>query len=269
MFGRRRYIGCKAICNIVLVPKTEIINISYNSLNPKLAADIVNKVISAYIQRSYETRFASTQRVSQWLSSQLDDLKQQVETSQEQMMDLQRQLGILGFDPNHNQISTSLEDLSKAAGDAKLARIIAESRYRVLSGMDPDSMESSIDTMPGAPPAELTQLRTQLATAKANYAQMEATLGPNHPQAKALRAQIGELTSEVNKEQNRLLLQAKENYVVARANENQTNAALEAQKADAYKLRDDLIEYTLAPARVRVEPDPLRRSPATTPHSWS
>jgi succinoglycan biosynthesis transport protein ExoP len=32
---------------------------------------------------------------------------------------------------------------------------------------------------------------------------------------------------------------------VARANEDQTNAALEAQKADAYKLRDDLIEYTL------------------------
>ena len=231
--------------HILLVPKTEIIKISYSSLSPKLAADIVNKVIAAYIQRSYETRFASTQRVSQWLSSQLDDLKQQVETSQEQMMDLQRRLGILGFDPNHNQISTSLEDLSKAAGEAKIARIIAESRYRVLSGMDPDSMESSIDTAPGAAPAELNQLRTQLATAKASYAQMQANLGPNHPQAKALRAQIGELSSEVNKEQNRLLLQAKESFVVAQANENQTKAALEAQKADAYKLRDDLIEYTL------------------------
>lgn len=231
--------------NVVLVPKTEIINISYSSLNAKLAADIVNKVISAYIQRNYETRFASTQRVSQWLSSQLDDLKQQVETSQEQMMDLQRRLGILGFDPNHNQIATSLEDLSKAAGDAKLARIIAESRYRVLSGMDPDSMESSIDAAPGAAPTELNQLRTQLATAKANYAQMGATLGPNHPQSKAVKAQIAELTGAVNKEQNRLLLQAKENYVVARANENQTDAALEQQKSDAYKLRDDLIEYTL------------------------
>jgi succinoglycan biosynthesis transport protein ExoP len=231
--------------HIMLVPKTEIINISYSSLNPKLAADIVNKVISAYIQRSYETRFASTQRVSQWLSSQLDDLKQQVETSQEQMMELQRRLGILGFDPNHNQISTSLEDLSKAAGDAKLARIVAESRYRVLSGMDPDSMESSIDTTPGGAPAELNQLRLQLASAQANYAQMGATFGPNHPQSKALKAQIAELTSAVNKEQTRLLLQAKENFVVARANEDQTNAALEAQKADAYKLRDDLIEYTL------------------------
>ena len=85
--------------HITLVPKTDIIRISYSSLNPKLSADIVNKVISSYIQRSYETRFASTQRVSDWLSGQLDDLKQKVENSQERMMDLQRRLGILGFDP--------------------------------------------------------------------------------------------------------------------------------------------------------------------------
>lgn len=231
--------------NITLVPKTEIISISYDSLNSKLAADIVNKVIAAYIQRSYETRFASTQRVSQWLSSQLDDLKQQVESSQEQMMDLQRKLGIVGFDPNHNQISSALEDLSKAAGAAKIARIVAESRYRALNGMDPDSMESSIDASPGAVPAQLNQLRTQLALAKSNYAQMQATLGPNHPQAKALRAQMAELSTEVDKEQARLLLQAKENFVVARVNEDQTKAALEEQKTAAYKLRDDLIEYTL------------------------
>jgi succinoglycan biosynthesis transport protein ExoP len=231
--------------HITLVPKTDIIRISYSSLSAKLSADIVNKVISAYIQRSYETRFASTQRVSEWLSGQLDDLKQKVENSQERMMDLQRRLGILGFDPNHNQISTSLEDLSRAAGTAKLARIIAESRYRVLSGMDPDTIEGTIGSTPGTAPAELSQLRSQQATAKANYAQMEATLGPNHPQAKAVKAQIDEITKEIDAEQTRLLLQAKQNYIVARANEDQTLAALEAQKTDAYKLRDDLVEYTL------------------------
>lgn len=230
---------------IMLVPKTDIISISYKCTDPKLSADIVNKVISSYIQRSYETRFASTQRVSEWMEGQLDDLKQKVENSQERMMDLQRQLGILGFDPNHNQISTSLEDLSKASGEAKLARIIAEARYRVLSGMDPDSIEGSIETTPGTAPAELTQLRAQEATAKASYAQLEATLGPNHPQSKAIKAQIDELDKEINAEQNRLLLQAKENFVVAQANEKQTTAALDAQKADAYKLRDDLVEYTL------------------------
>ena len=253
--GRSTVHRLQSNLHIALVPKTDIIRISYSSLNPKLSADIVNKVISSYIQRSYETRFASTQRVSDWLSGQLDDLKQKVENSQERMMDLQRRLGILGFDPNHNQISTSLEDLSKAQGAAKLARIIAESRYRVLSGMDPDTIEGSIGSTPGTAPGELSQLRSQQATAKANYAQMESTLGPNHPQAKALRAQIDEITKEIDAEQSRLLLQAKQNYVIARANEDQTTAAFEAQKADAYKLRDDLVEYTLASAGVRIEQD--------------
>lgn len=230
---------------IQLIQKTDIIRLDYISLNPKLATDIVNTVIASYIQRSYETRFRSTQRVSQWLSGQLDDLKQQVETSQEQVMDLQRRLGILGFDPNHNQISNSLEDLSRAQGTARLARIVAESRYRVISGMDPDTMEGSIETTPGTAPSELNSLRAQLAIARSSYAQMEATLGPNHPQAQAAKAQMNELSREIGLEQNRLLIQAKQNYVVARANEDQTTAALESQKADAYKLRDDLVEYTI------------------------
>jgi capsular exopolysaccharide synthesis family protein len=231
--------------HINLVQKTDIVRISYNSLSPKLAADIVNKVIAAYIQRSYETRFASTQRVSNWLSSQLDDLKQQVQTSQEQLMDLQKRLGILGFDPNHSQINASLEQLSKAANEARIARIIAESRYRMLNGMDPNSIEGSIETTPGTSPGELNVLRGQIATAKAQYAQMESTLGPNHPQAKAAKAQIDELAREIETEQQRLLLQAKQNYLAARTNEDQTTGALENEKADAYKLRDDLVEYTL------------------------
>ena len=231
--------------HIGVVPKTDIIRISYTSLNPKLSADIVNQVISDYMQRSYQVRFESSRRVSDFLSGTLEGLKQEVETSQEQLMDMQRRLGILGFDPNRNQINNSLDDLSRAVGAAKLTRIIAEARYRVLSGMDPNTIEGTIELTPGTAPGELTQLRGQLAGAKANYAQMESTLGPNHPQAKALKAQMDELVKEIDAEQNRLLIQAKQTYVVARANEDQTTAALEAQKSEAYKLRDQLVEYTL------------------------
>ncbi len=228
-----------------LVPKTDIIRIGYTSINPKLATDIVNTVISSYIHRSYQTRFESTQRVSQFLQGQLDDLKQQVETSQEQLIPLQRKLGILGFDPNHNQISSEVEDLSRAAGQARLARIIAESRYRIISGMDPDTITGTIDNTPGTVPGELNALRGQIATARAGYAQLTSTLGTNHPQAKAARAQIDQLEREIASEQNRLLIQAKQNYIAAKANEEQTNATLEQQKSEAYKLGDALIDYQL------------------------
>jgi capsular exopolysaccharide synthesis family protein len=231
--------------HVTLVPKTDIIRIDYSSLNPKMSADIVNRVIADYMQHSYQTRFESSRRVSDFLSGTLEGLKQEVETSQEQLMDMQRRLGILGFDPNRNQINNSLDDLSRAVGAAKLTRIIAEARYRVLNGMDPNTIEGTIELTPGTAPGVLNQLRGQLAGARSNYAQLESSLGPNHPQAKALKAQIDELLKEIDAEQNRLLIQAKQNYVVARANEDQTTAALEAQKAEAYKLRDQLVEYTL------------------------
>src|ERR1700678_1779656 len=231
--------------HITLVPKTDIIRLDHTSLYPKLSADIVNQVISDYIQRSYQTRFESSRRVSDFLSGTLEGLKQEVETSQEQMMDLQKRLGILGVDPTHNQISASLDDLARAAGAAKLARIIAEARYRVVSGMDPNTIEGTIELTPGTAPGELNALRGNLAAARANYATLESSLGPNHPQAKAVKAQIDEYVKEIDDEQNRLITQAKQNYVVAKANEDQTTAALEAQKTDAYKLRDQLVEYTL------------------------
>ncbi len=230
---------------VTLVPKTDIIRIGFSSLNAKLSADIVNKVIADYIQRSYETRFASTQQVSQYLSSQLDDLKQQVEASQAQMMDLQKRLGTLGFDSTKNQISSSLDDLARAQAQAKLARILAESRYRLLNGTDPNTIDSSLDAGPGPQQTELTTLRTDLAAARADFARLDVNDGPNNPAIKEQKARITELQREVDAEQNRLLVQSKESYLLAKANEDQTSAALEEQKTDAYKLRDDLVEYTI------------------------
>ena len=230
---------------VQLVPKTDIIRLSYSSLNANLSAEIVNRVVADYIQRSYETRYLSTQRVSQWLSGQLDDLKRQVETSQEQMLDLQRKLGMLGFDPTKNQNSTTLEDLSAAVAQARIQRILAESRYREMSAMDPNSIEDSLDASRGATPPALTQLRTSIASAKATLADLQATLGTNHPQVKAQKAQLEALQKEQDSEQNRLLAQAKENFVIAKASEERILESLDVQKAEAYKMRDDLVEYTL------------------------
>lgn len=235
----------KGSLTVALVPKADIIRIGYSSLSPKLSADIVNKVIQDYIQRSYTTRFESTQRVSRWLSGQLDDLKQQVDASQNHMMDLQKRLGVLGFDESHNQFATSLEDLAKAEGTAKLARILAESRYRTLAGMDPDTISSSLEITPGLQQTALTSLRTQLAAAKANYAQLTANLGSNYPSVIAVKAETDELQKQVNAEEGRLVTQAKQSFQLTQSNEAQTNQALEDEKSAAYKLRDDLVEYTI------------------------
>lgn len=229
---------------VAQVAKTDIIRLSYTSRNPKLSADVVNHVISAYIERSFQTRYASTQKVSAWLSGQLGDLKRDVEQSQDKMMDLERRLGTLGFDSTHNQITGSLDDLSKALGAAKLTRIVAESRYRMLTNMDPSAVEGSIDAS-GTGAGPLEALRGQLATAKAALARLSVNQLDRNPEYITAKVQVDELQRQVNTEQNRLLVQAKETYLLAKNNEDQTNAALEAQKQEAYKLGDDMVQYKL------------------------
>jgi succinoglycan biosynthesis transport protein ExoP len=280
---------------VTLLTRTDIIRISYSSLDAKLSADIVNKVISEYIQRSYETRFTSTQRVTQWLSGQLDDLKQQVETSESQMIDVQKRLGIIGLDPTHSSITTSVEDLSRATDQARIARILAESRYRTLSGMGTDAVDpastygggaaplpaapsipsgssapsgsstssagltgtstpsssvapagnSTVDAATATISGQVQGLRGQLSSMQAQYAQTQATLGPNHPTVKALKAQIDELTKQVALEQDRMLQASKEAYLIAQSSEKQTSSTLGSERDNAYKLRDDLVEYNL------------------------
>jgi capsular exopolysaccharide synthesis family protein len=231
--------------DVAVIPRTEMMTVSFSSLSPKLSADIVNKVVEDYIQRAYNAPYARTKAISDWLEQQLDELKLQVARYQQQMMDLQRKLGSLGYDSSHNTLESSLEALVAAEGSAKIARIDAESRYRMIAGMDPGTIEGSIETTPGTMPGELNALRAQLATAKANYQQMMASLGPNHPEAKAVQNQINELTKEINTEQNRLELQAKETYLAALATEQKTEQELDARKKEAYSQGNDMVQETV------------------------
>jgi polysaccharide biosynthesis transport protein len=230
---------------VSLVPRTEMMSISYLSPSPRLSALIVNEVVKDYIQRSFDTPVGKTKAVSELLASDLDDLKAQVERSQQQMMDLQRKLGVLGYDSTHNQLQASLENLLDAEETAKVVRMTAESRYAMVSTMDPNTIEGSIETTPGTAPGALTSLRAQLATARSQYSELGATLGARNPRMQALQDSINLLTKEITAEQSRLELQAKETYLAAKASEDKIQQELDARKADAYKQGDDLVEYTL------------------------
>lgn len=235
---------------VSMIPRTEMVSISYSSLSPKLAADIVNRVVAVYIQRGYQTPVQATNRVSEWLNVQLEELKSKVEQSQAQMMDLQRRLGVLGYDSKQNQLSASLETLLTAEGTAKVARITAESRYHMVAGLDVNTVEGSIEITPGTAPGELNAIRAQIASMRASVKAMtgggpEGGLGPNNPRVRAVQAQIDELSKQLRSEQDRIILQAKEAYLAAKAAEDKTEQELEARKQEAYRQGDDLVQLSL------------------------
>ena len=232
-----------------LLPRTEIITVTCTTRSAALSARIVNTLINDYIERLFKTRYASTQRVAGWLSSQLSDLNKEVESEQEQLVELQKKLGVVGIDKNHSIVATGLEGLTRAAGEAKVNRIIAEARYRILNNSDPNLIEggAGLLTPPNTPSnvSLLATLRAQQAQLATRFAEVSAQFGPNYPEYKEIKAQLDEANRAVNNEQARVLSQSKNAFDAAKSNENMTSAALVAQESDAFRQRDDVVRYDI------------------------
>src|SRR5271169_2381948 len=95
------------------VSGARMIEISFLSPDAELAPKIVNTLVSDFEDQQFRIRFAATAKVSDWLTGQLDDLKKQVETSQEKLVQYQKGAGILGTDETHNIIMTRLEEVDR------------------------------------------------------------------------------------------------------------------------------------------------------------
>jgi succinoglycan biosynthesis transport protein ExoP len=233
----------QSVVSVSVVPKTDILSISCSTLNPKLSADIVNKLVLEYIARSFQSRADATKRVSDFFSHQLDDLRQEVLSSQEQMMDLQKRLGVVGLDPSLNQVENSLQGLSSAVNQAELLRLQAEARYSIVAGVDPNTAKESPDAIRIS--GSTDTLRTQLEGQRAQLATLTSTgnLGPNHPTVLNLKKTIAETEKQLIEEQNHVAVTTHGVLSGAKATENQTRSALNAAAGSADKRRDDLIEF--------------------------
>jgi polysaccharide biosynthesis transport protein len=238
-----------ALSNMVKIrrnPKTQIITVECTARSPILASSIVSTLMNQYIHRIYETRLSSTKHASIFLTAQLDDLKKQVLQDQQKLVDLQKKLGVSGFDDSHNLETAQLEDLARANQQANIERIVSEARYRILREEDPSLVEGGPAMLaPSNQPISslLQTLRSSQAQIGSRYASVSEQFGPNYPEAKQLKAQLAEATREVAKEESRIVEQAKMSFDAARRNQAMTTKALTHQKDSVFKKRNDMVEY--------------------------
>jgi len=231
---------------IARVPRTQMITISYVSKSPQLSADIVNALETEFIKNNFTAHYSSTKQVTNWLSGQIDDLRKIVQDSQDQMVDLQKKLGISSLDPSHSMIVQEITNLEKGASDATEQRVLNEARYHILQSLPPDRIQDS----PSPVSMEGTQglletLRAQRATLAAQLAHDQPYYGPNYPEIKKLNGQIKALDQEIAQEETSVIDKAKDAFGIAHTAEDQAKSVLENRVHELYGQRDDIVKYEI------------------------
>ena len=169
-----------------------------------------------------------------------------VQNSQNKMVDLQRKLGVMALDPDHSLMVQEIGNLEKRASDAAEQRVLAEARYRILRSLPPDQIQDTPTAVgTDGPESLLSSLRSQRASVEAELARLQPVYGPNYPQVKQLRAQRDALSQEITEQEQRVIAQANDAFVLAQTAENKAQGMLNDKVHNLYGQRDDLVQYML------------------------
>ena len=224
---------------VQVVPSTQMVDIRYRSNDPKLATDVVNKLVDTYIDEDLRSKFDRTMHVSIWLQKQLEGLRQAAEDAQRQLADYQKQHNIVGTDETSNLTMENLGQISSDLENAEADRIMKEARMREFESQDPDMVALMGDN------PQLGALRSQLSSLQAQRADLSSKYGEHYPKMQELQAQIDKVQASINTEVALARRQVRDEYAGSLRLEDMLHKRLDAQKEDAYRLNEDEAQYAI------------------------
>ena len=242
------------------VAGTRLIDVTYLSTDPKLAAAVVNHLTQGLVDYTFQTRYDATTQAASWLSAQLDDLKKEAETLQARVVTLQKDSGVysLGSDSTGKELaySATLDRLQQSTVSLTAAtsnRILKGGLYEITRKGDPELISGLAgSSMAGSSPginnslALIQSLRQQQATLEAQIATDNSRMGSANPKLGDERASLASINGQIQAEVSRIGRRAENDYRSAVSDEANLQKVYEQQRAAANKLNDKAIEFMIA-----------------------
>jgi succinoglycan biosynthesis transport protein ExoP len=243
------------------VTGTRLIDVSYTSSNPKIAAAVVNELTRSLVNYNYQTRSNATTVASQWLGDQLSGLKKDSEALQEKVAQLEKGADVYSLgsaDPGGKGATYSdtldrLQQDTQALTEATTNRILKEDLYKVVQNGDPDLISSlSASTLAGASSGVsssfslLQTLRSQQAAAVSAYAVDESKYGSANPQLLDDRASLNTINAGIQAEIHRIGKRAENDYKAAQLVEDNLRGVYDKQRASADELNSKTVQLGIA-----------------------
>jgi succinoglycan biosynthesis transport protein ExoP len=199
---------------------SRLINVSFASHDPQVAANVVNTLLKLYIEKSYKTRLEAIRQSTEWLSRQLDDVRKKMQDSNRALSEFQSKSGIADIDDNKNTFSEQLGELNRQRTQAQTERIRLGSVLNGVRGESPDAL-------PEVHSSPVVQHLTQkLAEIQAEHSQSLVIYGPNHPNAKKLQKHADELESQLDHQRKSILGELRNSYAATHERERVINSEM-------------------------------------------
>jgi capsular exopolysaccharide synthesis family protein len=199
--------------NVTHSPESDIIEVFYDSPDKQVAAQFANMLTDEYIEQSLSARWEVSQRTTEWMTKQLDDMRRKLGESERALQAYADQNQLIftrdTASVSEEELRRIQDELSRAMAD----RIGRQSQFEMASRSPVESLPEVLDD------STLRQYQVDLTTLKRNLAELSASLTPAHYKVKKVQAQVEEMEAALSQERQRILQRLENEFSAANRRE--------------------------------------------------
>ncbi len=226
--------------NLLITPQmnSRIVEVSYFSTDPRIAALMADRFARAYIDTNLKMVIDPARKTKVWFDEQLKTLRNNLEAAQAKLTAYQQKEGIVSSDERIDIESTKLRGLADQLVAAQEATRNAESENRKLQEVL--DRGASLETFePVFSNAVVQKLKTDIRTIQGQLAEFSNSLGANHPRIKRLNGELSAARVRLNNEIKTITDGIKNAADLSREREKSLEEAMDRQKALVLKLKNE------------------------------
>lgn len=218
------------------VRKTQLVNISFEANDAKLAAEIANAVGEAYIDTQLAAKLGITQKANDWIGGRLGELRMQLDASEKALQDFRLREGLVDVAGVRSLGSQELERLGQEVTQMRTKKAQIDSFARVIRQYGTDDLER-LESMPEVTSHPGVQnVKREMISAERKVSELSKIYGPKHPKLMAAKSELATVQQSLRDQIRRLL-----SGMTEEANTIEQNlASLESEMARAKGQYQDL-----------------------------
>jgi len=217
--------------------ESQTAEIFYDDRDPRLASDVANTLVQTFINESREIRWNSTQNTAEWLAGHLNELKQNLQKSEDQLRAYAQSTGIVLTTDKQNVTEDRLKQIQEELSRAQADRTQKQAEYQTMENTPVESLSPTLNN-----PA-LQNYLVKMADLKSQLANLSSTYTPEHYKVRQVEAQIADLQLAINTERASILRRSKDDYEAAQTREDMLVAAFNGQIKSVSDMAGKSIQY--------------------------
>jgi capsular exopolysaccharide synthesis family protein len=210
------------------IRKTQLVNISFVSVSPDLAAEIVNAMADIYIESHLESKLMMTEKASTWLNDRLGSLKNKLDLSEDALQAYQNKEQLVDIDGIKGLEAKELQELTRELQKARQQLKESEHIYTLVQEKRNDA--SSLIALPEVLNHPLIQRVNEASQiAKTKVSELKGVYGPKHPIMIAAESELKSVKENLNNQIAVLVSGIDNEYQTNKANKQDLEKAVRAK----------------------------------------